>query len=50
VQSLRFDTPIPPELGVTRRVRGYMDIANGPCRTTMFISLDSESHVFLARR
>ena len=48
VESLRFDVPVPPELGVVaRRIRGYMDISNGPCKTTMFISLDSESHVFL---
>jgi hypothetical protein len=48
VQSLRFDTPVPA--AANRQVRGYMDISNGPCKTTMFISLDSESHVFLARR
>lgn len=49
VESLRFDAQLPA--GTNRRVRGYMDITNGPCKTTMFISLDSESHVFrVARR
>ena len=48
IESLRFDSPITP--GTNRRVRGYLNIENGPCKTTMFISLDSESHVFRAAR
>lgn len=48
IESLRFDSPLPAfgSGSNNRRVRGVMNIENGPCRTTMFISLDSESHVF----
>jgi hypothetical protein len=44
IPSMKFDTPIPS--GNNRRIRGSMTIENGPIKTTMYISLDSESHVF----
>lgn len=45
IPSMNFDTPIPP--GNNRRIRGSMTIENGPIKTTMYLSLNSESHVFL---